>query len=68
MRSEISNIIIRHFYKDKLVDDASTSVARPMYNKYMNLAESLNRMRPEWAASEWPISNVLMIDMPEGAY
>lgn len=67
MRPEISNIIIRHFYKDKLVDDPSTSVARPTYNKYMSLADLLNRTRPEWAASDWPKSNVLMIDMPEGA-
>jgi regulator of nonsense transcripts 1 len=42
MRPEISNIIISHFYKDKLVNDVSTSLARPIYNKYMSIAESLN--------------------------
>ena len=44
----------------------STSVTRPVYIKYMSLADSLSQMRPEWAASQWPKSNVLIIDMAEG--
>jgi hypothetical protein len=67
MRPEISNIIISRLYQDKLVDDASTSIARPVYNKYMSLAKSLNWTSPEWAASQWPESNLLMVDMLEGA-
>ena len=68
MQPKISNIIISRFYQDKLVDDASTSIVRPVYNKYMSLAKSLNRASPEWAASQWPESNLLMVDMPEGAH
>jgi hypothetical protein len=66
MRPEISNIIINRFYPGKLQDDASVSVPRATYRKYMNLADSMSQARPEWAMSEWPRSNVLMIDMPEG--
>lgn len=67
MRPEISSIVIRHFYKDRLVDDPSVKIPRPTYIKFMSLAESLGQRRPEWAASQWPMSNVLMVDMPEGA-
>jgi hypothetical protein len=67
MRPEISRIIISHFYPDKLQNDKSTSEPRLAYVKYMELAKSLSQRKPEWAASQWPVRNVLMIDMPEGA-
>jgi hypothetical protein len=68
MRPEISSIVISRFYPDKLQDDVSTSVTCPVYIKYMSLADSLSQTRPEWAASQWPRSNVLIIDMAEGVY
>jgi len=33
----------------------------------MSFADSLNWTSPEWAASQWPKSNVLMINIPEGS-
>jgi hypothetical protein len=66
MRPEISRIIINHFYPGKLQNDISTSIQRPVYVEYMKLAKALSESKPKWAASQWPLANVLMVDMPEG--
>jgi hypothetical protein len=67
MWPEISRIIIKHFYPDKLQNDISTTIECPVYIKYMKLAESMSQSKPDWATLLWPPSNVLMVDMPEGA-
>ena len=66
MRPEISRLIIKHFYPNKLQNDESTMVDRPAYNNYMRVAENLNLSGVYWAASEWPISNIIMVDMEDG--
>ena len=66
MRPEISRLIIHHFYRNKLENDVSIMVDRPAYQAYMQVAQELNLSGIYWAATEWPISNVLMVDMPEG--
>ena len=62
MRPEISRIIIKCFYQNKLQDDESMGVDHPAYINYMCLAKELNE-----AGMGWPVSNVLMVDMQEGA-
>ena len=66
MRPEISRLIIKHFYQNKLKDDQSTTVDRSAYQAYMQVARELNLGGIDWAASEWPVSNILMVDMPDG--
>src|SRR5580692_3123527 len=66
MRPEISRLIIKHFYQNKLKDDQSTTVDRSAYRAYMQVARELNLGGIDWAASEWPVSNILMVDMPDG--
>lgn len=66
MRPEISRLIIQNFYSNKLQDDDSTREDRPTYNHYMRVAEELNLGGVYWAASEWPVSNVVMVDMNDG--
>lgn len=66
MRPEISRLIIERFYQNKLQNDASTLQDRPAYRAYMQIAREMNLNGVEWADSEWPISNVLMVDMPDG--
>jgi regulator of nonsense transcripts 1 len=66
MRPEILRLIIHHFYRNKLENDTSTMVDRPAYLAYMQVAQELNLGGIYWAATEWPVSNVLMVDMPEG--
>lgn len=67
MRPEISKLVIKYFYNTKLHDDLSVNINRPTYNRYIDLCKNLNKTGPTWAASEWPIYNVVMIDMKKGA-
>ena len=52
MRPEISRLIIKHFYPNKLQNDESIIVDRPAYNNYIRVAENLNLSGVYWAASE----------------
>ena len=44
----------------------SVNIDRPISTKYIELCKLLNKTGPTWAASEWPIYSVIIIDMKEG--
>jgi superfamily I DNA and/or RNA helicase len=67
MRPEISRLVIQYFYAEELQDNHSVEIDRSVYTKYIELCGRLNQNIPIWAASEWPIYNVIMINMKEGA-